>query len=414
MKQFGLIGYPLKHSFSKEIHEGFGLYHYDIEPLSTAQFHQFMQEKQFQGINVTIPYKQAVIPYCQVLSDEAKAIGSVNTIINHQGVLYGYNTDAYGLSALLSRNKIEVAGKKVLILGTGGTSLTAQYVVQSQKAAAVTRVSRHKTELGIITYQQLSQVTDYQIIINTTPVGMATFDQQSLIDLTQFKQLEAVVDVIYNPLRTTLLQQAQHQKIKAVNGLYMLVAQAYQAANLFTQQTLSEAILKQSFKKIWQEKINIVLIGMPGVGKSTVAQHLNINKKVVDIDQEIVAETKMSINDLFAQYGENYFRDIETRITDKMSQNQNLIIACGGGIIKRAENIAALKKNGIIIFLDQHPDSLVLNDQRPLAKSKEDLMNLYQQRYQLYCQAADIRITETDLMKVCEIIKEHINENISD
>ncbi|MBQ3922180.1 MAG: hypothetical protein II707_02705, partial [Spirochaetales bacterium] len=278
--EYGLIGAKLGHSFSQVIHNMIGSYQYELREIASDDIDAFMKSKDFRGINVTIPYKQTVIPYLDCISDRAKKIGAVNTIVNRGGRLFGDNTDYIGLKSLIERNDILINGKKVLILGTGGTSKTAYTVVSDMGAASVCKVSRHaendETDVKVITYDEaVRDYSDTQIIINTTPVGMFPKNENVPINIEDFPKLEGVVDVIYNPLVTRLVRNAKARKIKATNGLYMLVKQAVAASEIFFDTKYEDKLTESIFAKVTSMKQNIVLIGMPGCGKSTVGKALS-------------------------------------------------------------------------------------------------------------------------------------------
>ena len=340
--QYGLIGEKLGHSFSKIIHEKLKSNPYALTELSQNEIEAFFVEKNFSAINVTIPYKTTVIPYLSHISERAKEIGAVNTIVNRKGVLWGYNTDFYGLSALILHAGITLKDKKVAILGTGGTAKTTVAVVKALGACQILTVSRTARE-GVITYPELNEKhTDVDVIINTTPVGMYPNTEDAPIDISIFSNLSGVIDTIYNPLCTKLIVEAKKRGIPAEGGLYMLVAQAVRASELF----LDCAYPFQTAEKIYQELLrdtqNIVLSGMPGAGKSTVGKILaqELDKDFFDLDEEIVRLSGRSISEIFATDGEAYFRDLETRVLREVLANKKgIVLATGGGAILKDENI---------------------------------------------------------------------------
>ncbi|MBQ3547005.1 MAG: shikimate dehydrogenase [Clostridia bacterium] len=401
--KYGLIGEKLGHSFSKTVHSKIADYDYELLEIAKPDLDLFMQKRDFCGINVTIPYKEAVIPYLDFISDEAKKIGAVNTVVNKNGKLYGYNTDFYGLKSLIERNDIEIKDKTVLILGSGGTSKTANAVCKELSAKEIFVASRKGGE-GFVTYTEALKL-EPEIIINTTPCGMYPNNSDTPIDLEKFSSLEAVVDVVYNPLKTRLVMDAHKMGIKAVGGLYMLFAQAVKAAEIF----LEKEIKTNAFNEIFKDKQNLVLIGMPSCGKTTLGKMLasDFKKQFVDTDDEIVKVAQMPIPEIFKKFGEQYFRDLEAKVIADLSAKQGLVIATGGGAILRRENVDALKQNGSVIFIDRPLDLLITTDDRPLSSSRELLEKRYYERYATYCLSCDVRINaDGDINTTLEKIKE--------
>ena len=390
--EYGLIGEKLPHSFSKEIHEKLAGYDYQLKELTPAQLPDFLKKRAFKGVNVTIPYKQAVIPYLDEIDDKARAIGAVNTIVNREGKLIGYNTDYDGMVALIRHAGLSLAGKTVLILGTGGTSKTAMAVAADLGAASVQRVSRTGKD-GAISYEE-AQRLPVQILINTTPSGMYPNPDGQPMDLSRFGWLEGVLDAVYNPLRTRLVLQARDNGARAQSGLYMLVAQAAVACEHFLGEKLPAGALQTVYRAIHGEKQNIVLTGMPGSGKSTVGRILarEMGREFVDTDTEIIRLAKKPISDIFAQRGEAYFRDLESQVIAQLAQRTGLVIATGGGAVLRAENVRRLRQNGRIYFLDRPVEDIVPTDDRPLSRDREALEKRYAERYPRYVTAADTRI----------------------
>ena len=390
--EYGLIGEKLPHSFSKEIHEKLAGYDYQLKELTPAQLPDFLKKRAFKGVNVTIPYKQAVIPYLDEIDDKARAIGAVNTIVNREGKLIGYNTDYDGMVALIRHAGLSLAGKTVLILGTGGTSKTAMAVAADLGAASVQRVSRTGKD-GAISYEEAKRLP-VQILINTTPSGMYPNPDGQPMDLSRFGWLEGVLDAVYNPLRTRLVLQARDNGARAQSGLYMLVAQAAVACEHFLGEKLPAGALQTVYRAIHGEKQNIVLTGLPGSGKSTVGRILarEMGREFVDTDTEIIRLAKKPISDIFAQRGEAYFRDLESQVIAQLAQRTGLVIATGGGAILRAENVRRLRQNGRIYFLDRPVEDIVPTDDRPLSRDREALEKRYAERYPRYVTAADTRI----------------------
>jgi len=389
----GCIGEKLGHSFSKVIHEKLGLYEYELWPLEKKALSDFMTRCEFDGINVTIPYKKDVIPYLKEMSEEARLCGAVNTVVNRAGELFGFNTDFLGMRAMLEKGGIELCGKNVLILGTGGTSSTALKLAESLGAKRVERVSRSGKN-GALTYEEALQRKDTEILLNTTPCGMFPNMGTSPVDLDQFPQLSGVADAVYNPLKSQLVLDAETRGIPAVGGLYMLVSQGVFAAQIFTgREDLSDRI-EPIFTQIEKEKQNLVLIGMPGCGKSTLGKELasRLGKEFTDSDEEIVRLAGKPISEIFRTDGEEAFRDLESEVIRSLSERQGAVIATGGGAVLRKRNVEYLKGNGILLFLDAPPETLLSTPARPLSSNQEALMQRYRERYHLYCAASDRHI----------------------
>lgn len=392
--KYGLIGETLSHSFSAQVHKQLFDYEYDLLELAPYEVEAFLKDREFSAVNVTIPYKETVIPHLDVVDENALTIGAVNTIVNRDGKLYGYNTDILGFKALIERNNITLADKKVLIFGSGGTSKTAMTVACAMRCREVYRVSRGERE-GCITYEQaLNQHADAQIIINTTPCGMCPNLGVSAVNLDSFPALEGVVDVVYNPLRTKLVCGAQARDIPAVGGLYMLVAQAAFAAEHFVGTTVANKRIDEIYQEILLEKENIVLIGMPASGKSTVGKLLaaQTGRSLIDTDEEIVAHYNSSISTIFREKGELAFRDIESQIVCENAAMQGVVIATGGGAVMRPENVEQLKENGRLYFLDRALENLVTTTDRPLSSNRKDLEKCFDERYSTYCAVCDVRV----------------------
>ena len=386
-----MIGEKLPHSFSKEIHEKLGYYQYSLKELKPEELKDFILSRNYKALNVTIPYKQAVIPLLDEISPDAQAIGAVNTIVNRDGVLYGYNTDFGGMRALIERAGIVLKYKKVLILGTGGTSLTATAVCERLGAKEIRRVSRSGRD-GAITYEEAyERFSDADVLINTTPCGMYPNIFDCPVDLDRFKNLSGVIDAIYNPLQTRLILSARERGIEAEGGLYMLVAQAVLAAGLFlTKELDTVALTNQIYEEIYFSKRNIVLSGMPASGKSTVGKLIakELSREMLDTDALIVAR-EGNIRRIFEEKGEKYFRDLESAVIREVAPLSGKVISLGGGAILRKENVDALRHNGAIFFIDRSPENLVPTDDRPLADKKEKFRRLYDKRIDTYLSTAD-------------------------
>lgn len=419
-EKYGLIGKTLVHSYSKEIHEALGRYQYQLFSLAEDEMPDFINARDFRGLNVTIPYKKDVIPLCDEVTDLARGIGAVNTLFwkNASGtgssesisqedkILVGHNTDYEGFLYAASRAGIDFEGKGVLILGTGGTSLMARRAAADQNAAKIYIASRHpETDppsgseiqdagiLSTVSYDQLPEIADsIDVIVNTTPVGTFPNNMQQVIRLKDFPGCQAVIDVIYNPFKTALLLEAEKLGLKYTNGLPMLVAQATAAAGYFLG--TPGAFQKENqriIKAMKQQMGNIVLIGMPGTGKSLIGKLLAelTGKTLQDTDAKIEEEAKMTIPEIFEKEGETGFRDRESAICKKLGKERNLIIATGGGAILRPENVDALRQNGTLVHITRSIDKLPTRG-RPLSQNIETLKKMEAQRMPLYKSAADI------------------------
>ena len=389
--KYGLIGEKLGHSFSKPIHEKIGGYEYEIKEIAAQDLDGFMKERAFSGINVTIPYKTQVIPYLDYIDPIAEKIGAVNTISNRVNRLYGYNTDFFGMKMLIEKQDFDFTGKKVVVLGSGGTSRTAVAVCESFGAKEIVVVSRK----GEVNYSNLYTFhADADYIINTTPVGMYPDNLSSPVDLSFFKKLKGVTDVVYNPLKTRLCLEAVDRGIKAEGGLYMLAAQAVFACEKFLDSSLDiKKVTDEVFGEILSEKRNIVLIGMPGSGKTTIGKALSerTGKSFIDTD-EMIAETHGVISDIFAQKGEECFRSIETEKVKEASLKNGTVIATGGGAVLRRENIEALRQNGDIFFLNRPLADIIPTADRPLSSDRAALEKRFKERYDIYKASADYEI----------------------
>ncbi len=407
--EYGLIGKTLKHSFSKPIHEKMCSYNYILKELPTQfLFENFMQDANFKAINVTIPYKQSVIPYCSVIDKHAQQIGAVNTIVNKNGVLHGYNTDYAGFSYMAKCANVSFENKTVLILGTGGTQRTVLAVAKDEKAKKIYIAGRkNKSHLNqdnfIFTdYDEIKTLIDIDIIVNTTPVGMYPNNSQTPIDLLYkpdgehyiYPNLQAVLDVIYNPQTTALLLQVRQRGLIAANGLTMLVAQAKYAAEIFTSTIINDDEIETCEKFLSAKMANIVLVGMPGSGKSHIAHLLanSLKRQYVDIDAHCVERAGMSIAELFKQSGEQAFRNLESEACQELSRQTGTVIATGGGTILRKSNVDALMQNGIIIYINRPLEHLQKGKGRPLSTDATALLALYEKRAPIYERIAHITI----------------------
>lgn len=391
MKEYklGLIGEKLGHSFSPAIHTRLGTPEYSLFELRPEELEDFLQRREFDGVNVTIPYKKAVIPYCAELTEQARRIGSVNALIRREdGSLLGHNTDYDGFLYMIRSSNVEVRGKKCLILGTGGASLTVRAVLEDLGAGEVVFISR----TGENNYQNLDRHADAQIIVNTTPVGMYPHNGAAALDVREFPKLEGVFDLIYNPARTQLLLDAEKMGIPGVNGLGMLVAQAKAASECFRNITIPDRVVEDITREMEKQSRNIVLIGMPGCGKSTVGRKLaaKLGRPLVDTDEEIVKRIGCTIPEYFAAHGEEEFRKREHEVLRDFSGRSGQIIATGGGIVTRAENMDPLRENSVVVFIRRDIDKLPTRG-RPISQNN-DLHQLYEKRLPLYEAAADVTV----------------------
>ena len=406
---YGLIGKSLVHSFSKNIHRELSDYVYNYYEVNKEDLPSLLNKEDMGGFNVTIPYKQEVIKYCKSLSPSAEKIGSVNTLVYDKSRnITGYNTDYDGFIYLLKRSSIELKGSSVLILGSGGTSLTAKAVASDLGAAKITVVSRR----GPMTYENLEHCYDSTVIINTTPVGMYPNNGESLIDLSLFKSCKAVVDVVYNPLKTKLVLQAEALGIKATGGLPMLVAQARTASELFTGETIDDNKVEAIIKSLSKEKENIVLVGMPGCGKSTIGAALAkaTGKELIETDVLIEKQEGKTIPEIFEEKGEAYFREVEKAMVASAGKRSGVIISTGGGVILNKENLDPLRQNGRIYFI-KRPTNNLSREGRPLSKSLGTLEEMYKIRLPLYLSFSDQVVhNSTTISEITDSILKDYNE----
>ena len=390
--KYGLIGEHLGHSYSREIHAQVADYDYELCEVAPEELDSFLRKAEFKAINVTIPYKQSVIPYLSYISPQAESIGAVNTVVNRDGKLWGYNTDFAGMEALITRMGLSLRGKKVLILGTGGTSKTARAVCESAGAREILKVSRRASGEAVSYEQAVSGHGDAEILINTTPVGMYPHCGEAPIDLAHFPRLEGVVDAVYNPLRTRLVQAGQERGVPAEGGLYMLAGQGVCASAIFLGKEFDPALTEGVYRAILGRKQNIVLIGMPSCGKTTVGRLLaeRCGRRLIDTDEKIVERLGEPIADFMARNGEAAFRDVEQEVVAGVADESGCVIATGGGAVLRQENLRLLRQNGLLVFLDRPLEKLMPTEDRPLSASREALERRYRERYGLYVAAADL------------------------
>ena len=415
--EYGLIGGKLGHSYSKLIHEMLCGYRYDLCPLPTeAEARAFLKKRLFKAINVTIPYKKLVMEYCTYIDPRAKAIGAVNTVVNKNGLLYGYNTDYSGFAHLCEAHGVDFNGRTVLILGTGGTHNTTSAVARDKGAAKILTVSRKPDpEKGELSYTQ-ALTSGAQIIINTTPAGMYPNVGVCNLDVAAMPGLEAVLDVVYNPDKTELILRAEEAGVPvAVGGLEMLVAQAVYAAEYFLGRRFDDAAgeIDRITAALRRDTRNVALIGMPSSGKTTVGRALAeaLGKRFVDLDEEIVKADGRSIPDIFAAEGEEGFRQKETAVIAQFAKEGRQLLSCGGGAVKKPENVRLLRQNGVVLFLDRPLDALTVGGGRPLSSSVDALRTMYAERRPLYLAAADAVVpNETTVADAVKASMEALDE----
>lgn len=387
MLKCGLLGKKLGHSYSPEIHAALADYEYRLYERGEDELEAFLKEGDWDGLNVTIPYKKTVMPFCAELSERARRIGSVNTLVRRpDGGIFGDNTDAYGFEKLVRRSGIEPAGKKALVLGSGGASVTVCAVLRELGVGSLTVISRE----GEDNYENLSRHRDAELIVNTTPVGMYPNNGASPLDLSAFPLCAGVLDVVYNPARTALLLQAEELGIAHAGGLYMLVAQAKRAAELFTGRTIDDAVIDKIASGLSARMGNIVIVGMPGSGKSSISHLLGerLGRPVYEADELIAAEAGMSIPEIFSSQGEARFRELETLVLGRLGKLSGAVISTGGGCVTREENYPLLHQNGRIVWLQRDIDKLP-KEGRPVSQ-KNDLAQLYSLRRPMYQRFSDL------------------------
>lgn len=404
--KFGLIGESLSHSKSKEIHESFGRYDYNLKNLKENEVEDFFKEKNFRGINITIPYKELSLKYLDQVDPFASEIGAVNTIVNKDGELFGYNTDYLGFDYSLKYFGIDFMDKKILILGSGGASKMLQKLAADKGAKRVVVISRS----GENNYDNLDKFSDFDIIINASPVGMYPNNMDCKVDLSKFNDLETVIDLIYNPLNTKLILDAKKLGIKTMNGLLMLVAQAFFAGELFLDEKLDESLIEKVYYKIKNDMENIIFVGMPSSGKTTMARLLSekLKRELFDTDK-LIEEREGKIPKIFETKGEKYFRDIETKVLEEVSKKTGVIISSGGGTPLSEINRDLILQNSLVIYLDRDLKNLE-TEGRPLSKNLEALEKMYEDRNKIYEEISHIKIKviedkEKTLEKILEEIK---------
>lgn len=397
MLRCGLLGRKLGHSYSPQIHRELSCYEYKLYEKEPEELEAFLKSGTFDGLNVTIPYKKTVMAYLDEISPEAAAIGSVNTIVNRGGKLTGYNTDAFGFSWLLQKSGVEAADKKALVFGSGGASVTVCHVLKSLGADPVVVISR----TGENNYENLDRHLDAKLLINATPLGMYPNNGESPVDLTRFSALDGVLDVVYNPARTALMLQAEQLGIPHASGLSMLVAQAKKACEYFTGNPVPAAEIDRIERLLSRQMENIILIGMPGCGKSSVGKALAaaLNRTFLDADEEIVRRAGCSIPEIFAAQAEAGFRRAESAVLADLGKQSGIVLATGGGCVTRPENYPSLHQNGCIVWLTRDL-SLLPTDGRPMSQANPP-ESLWERRKALYEQFSDIKAANDGTISEC-------------
>ncbi len=402
MKKFGLLGEKLGHSFSPIIHGMLGDYSYSLIERKPDELEEFFRSGEFDGFNVTIPYKKAVIPYMTELSDPAKRCGSVNTVAKREdGTYFGDNTDFYGFSMMLRHSEIDVSGKKVLVLGDGGVAPTVREVLKDHGASQIITISRR----GEDNYDNINRHSDAAVIVNTTPVGMYPNGGISPVNVADFPVLEGVLDLIFNPLNTEFMLQAMDRGLKAEGGLLMLAAQAVKASERFIGVSYPEPDTSERiYKTLLRMQTDIFLIGMPGCGKSTAGKALAISlgREFIDTDEEITRTTGKTPAEIINECGVDEFRRIETEVLHKVSAKCGAVIATGGGIVTRAENLRLMKQNGVVVFLERELSALA-TEGRPLSAAGVD--KLWAERESLYRGFADMTVSVDGVEYTVDTIK---------
>lgn len=393
MKKFGLIGGKLGHSYSPLIHSKFGDYEYELCEAKEEELEALLKKEEYGGFNITIPYKKTVLKLCDEISDTARAIGSVNTIIRSEdGKLKGYNTDYDGFIYLLKAAKIDVKGMKCMILGSGGASLTVQTVLADMGASEIVIISRK----GEDNYENINRHFDSEVIVNTTPVGMYPGNGRTPVNLDDFKNCRGVVDLIYNPNKTKLVLDAMAKSLPATGGLAMLVAQAKESSEFFQNKRIEDEEIENAIDEVRSETLNAILIGMPGAGKTLLGKEIadRMGREFVDIDDMIVEHEGMSIPEIFEKKGESYFRKVETEMLERACVKTGLVIATGGGIVKKKLNYNIIKQNGVVIWIKRDLDKLE-TDGRPLSQTMP-LDQMYEERKDAYSYWSDFFINNNE------------------
>lgn len=398
--KFGLLGEKLSHSYSKLIHNLTGV-DYELFEVEKSKIKDFVESQELDGFNITIPYKQDIIKYLDVLSEEVLSLKAVNTVLKKDGKLYGYNTDVFGLLYTIKRKGISLKDKNVVILGTGGASKSAKYVAKKQGAKSITIVGRTSK----CNYQNVYDLIDTEVIINTTPVGMYPNYEGELIDLKRFKNLIAVFDIVYNPLKTGLIKQAEKLNLITSNGISMLIEQGLCSQDIWFNQTHPHYLTELLISEVIKRSLNVVLVGMPGSGKTTIGKELSaiLDKEFFDLDEEITKRYNKTPSQIITESGEEHFRKIETKVLKEVLLASNRVVSLGGGAIISEENREFLKYNSVSVYVDRDLDKLS-TDNRPLS-IKNGVEKLYNERKDYY-ESADIKVkNDKDIKTIVKEIK---------
>ncbi len=406
--EYGLLGERLEHSFSPLIHRVMGDYDYRLLPVPPAQMRRILQERRFKGLNVTIPYKRDALALCDEASEEARSVGCANTVINRRGRLIACNTDLPGFLYMLRRSGLSPKGKKTAILGSGGAALAARAACRLEGAREIIDVSRR----GPVDYEALRRRhADIELIVNCTPVGMYPDTMASPVSLADFPRLSGVADVIYNPAKTALILDAEERGIPHADGLYMLAAQAYYAAQLFLDRALPEEKIAQAYRAVRRETLNLVLVGMPGSGKTTLGRRAAalLGRKFVDLDEEI-ERVHGPVPAIFARLGEAAFREIESETAARFGRESGLVIAAGGGAALRKENVRAFRQNGIVAWV-RRPVEKLSTEGRPLSTDPDALRAMEEKRLPCYRRCADFAVdNDGEIDAAAQTLKEGFDE----
>lgn len=394
-KKCGILGEHLSHSFSPFIHSYLCDYSYDIYEVAPDDLESFMKNNDLDAWNVTIPYKKAVIPFLDYISPEAKVIGAVNLIIKKNGKLYGYNTDYFGFEYMLESSGVDIKGKKVVLFGTGGASVALRAVLEDKKAGSIVSIGIEDN-----TKEYVSLHSDASVIVNATPVGMYPNNRKAVTDISLFDSLEAVLDIVYNPMHTEIMLNAEEKGITAIGGLSMLVAQAVKGAEIFTGEKFDKDTTEKIISKIALSTQNIILIGMPSSGKSSVGDLLasKLERPFFDADEEFEKMHGITPATAITSLGEDKFRLMEQEVIASLGKMSGAVIATGGGAVTRKENYPSLHQNGIIIFIERDIDKLS-TEGRPLSKAGA-LQELYEHRKEAYFRFADIVTDNNDSLEI--------------
>ena len=405
MADYCLIGKRLNYSYSKVVHNKLG-YDYDLVELAPEELSAFIHSGRYKAFNVTIPYKKAVIPYLDEISEEAKALGVVNLVVRDGAKLKGYNMDIRGMEYALARTNVSLRGKKVLILGSGNTSETAEYLARENGAGGIVKISRS----GEDNYTNIARHADAAYIINTTPVGTYPANEDTLIDLSLFPALEGVQEVIYNPFKTRLALAAEDRGLPVATGLDMLVGQAAYTAEIFHGTLPPREEVDRLVREILAEDRNVVLVGMPACGKTTIGRALAslLGRRFVDVDEEIVKKHG-EIPTIFAKQGEAVFRLYESEVIADITKEHRLVIATGGGAVLKERNRLNLRQNGVVVWIRRALDALT-DEGRPLSQGGK-IASLYREREPIYRSLAEVTVeNDKDIESVVNEIAREVKK----